>query len=92
MLRTQQELLAQEASSALVNIRNVEFQYYISFFNTLATQFTFIAGYQLSTINGVAPQDTSQFGYNIEESFQNLYWTLTVVSIFLSIEGLLVCV
>lgn len=93
MLKAQQELLAQEASNALIGIKNTEFQYYIDFTNSLGVMFTFIAGYQLSTMNGVGPMDTSQISlYVYTETFQNLYWVLTVMSIFFSLEGLLVSV
>ena len=92
MLKAQQELLAQEASNALIGIKNTEFQYYIDFSNSLGVMFAFIAGYQLSTINGTGPMDTTQLSYVYTETFQNLYWVLTVMSIFFSLEGLLVSV
>jgi hypothetical protein len=47
MLKAEQNKLAHEASISLVQIRNIELQYYMTFFNTVAVQFTFIAGCKL---------------------------------------------
>jgi len=47
MLKAEHEKLAHEASISLVEIRNIELQYYLTFFNTVAVQFTFIAGCKL---------------------------------------------
>lgn len=44
MLKAEHNKLAHEASISLVEIRNIELQYFMTYFNTMAIQFTFIAG------------------------------------------------
>jgi hypothetical protein len=92
MLKAEQNKLAHEASVSLVDIRNIELQYYMTFFNTIAVQFTFIAGYQLTTYYNTEALSYTAFEPDVQEAFQVCYWFFTIISVFLSLEGMLVSV
>jgi hypothetical protein len=84
MLKAQQANLVQQASNDLVNIRNIEIQYYVNFFSNIGIQSAFIAGYQLSTISQVERTGDNSI------LFSYAYWITSVISICCSLESLLV--
>jgi len=87
MIHAKNELLAQSTRVGVVNIQNIELQYFILFFTTIGLQCAFIAGFQIRTISQVP------IGVNtlLEDVVSLAFWISGAVSISLAFFGFLMC-
>ena len=85
MIGAQHKKLAQATNSELANIRGVELQYFLDFFNAVGLQCAFMGAYQISLLSQT-PVTYNNFNYYI---VCLTYWITGVIGIILGFFGLL---
>lgn len=87
MIKAKEKLLAHTTTNTVVNIQNIELQYFVTFFTTIGLQCAFIATFQIRTISQVPIGRLT----TTESVVSLAYWIAGSISISLGFFGFLMC-